>query len=60
VPWTQRLWPIVIFTVIAFLWLERIRQRTLAEFPHEPPPRLPGLRRRPEPTAVTETGGTTQ
>jgi hypothetical protein len=60
VPWTQRLWPIVIFTVIAFLWLERIRHRTLAEFPHEPPPRLPGLRRRPEPTAVTETGGTTQ
>jgi hypothetical protein len=56
VPWTQRLWPIVIFTVIAFLWLERIRQRTLAEFPDEPPPRLPGLRRRP----VTESGGSTQ
>jgi hypothetical protein len=56
VPWTQRLWPIVIFTVIAFLWLERIRQRTLAEFPHEPPPRLPGLRRGP----VTESGGSTQ
>jgi hypothetical protein len=56
VPWTQRLWPIVIFTVIAFLWLERIRQRTLAEFPNEPPPRLPGLRRGP----VTESGGSTQ
>jgi hypothetical protein len=55
VPWTQRLLPIVIFTVIAFLWLERIRQRTLAEFPDEPPPRLPGLRR-----PVTESGGTTQ
>jgi hypothetical protein len=56
VPWTQRLGPIVIFTVIAFLWLERIRQRTLAEFPDEPPPRLPGLRRRP----VTESGGSSQ
>jgi hypothetical protein len=55
VPWTQRLVPIVIFTVIAFLWLERIRQRTLAEFPNEPPPRLPGLRR-----PVTESGGSTQ
>jgi hypothetical protein len=55
VPWTQRLLPIVIFTVIAFLWLERIRQRTLAEFPDEPPPRLPGLRR-----PVTESGGITQ
>jgi hypothetical protein len=60
VPWTQRLWPIVIFTVIAFLWLERIRHRTLAEFPDEPPPRLPGLRRSREPTTVTDTGGTTQ
>lgn len=56
VPWTQRLGTIVIFTVIAFLWLERIRQRTLAEFPDEPPPRLPGLRRAP----VTESGGSTQ
>jgi len=55
VPWTQRLGTIAIFTVIAFLWLERIRHRTLAEFPDEPPPRLPGLRRRP----VTETGGST-
>jgi hypothetical protein len=60
VPWTQRLWPILIFTVIAFLWLERIRQRTLAEFPNEPPPRLPGIRRGPEPTTVTDTGGTSQ
>jgi hypothetical protein len=56
VPWTQRLVTIVIFTVIAFVWLERIRQRTLAEFPDEPPPSLSGLRRRP----VTESGGSTQ
>jgi hypothetical protein len=56
VPWTQRLGTIVIFTVIAFVWLERIRHRTLAEFPNEPPPRLPGLRRRP----ATESGGSTQ
>jgi hypothetical protein len=47
VPWTQRPVTILIFTVIAFLWLERIRQRTLAEFPDEPPPRLPSLRREP-------------
>jgi hypothetical protein len=60
VPWTQRFWPIVIFTVLAFAWLERIRPRTLAEFPNEPPSRLPGLRRKPEAGAVTEPGGTTQ
>lgn len=58
VPWTQRFWPLVIFTVIAFAWLERIRHRSLAEFPDEPPPRFPGLRRRP--TNVTEPGGTAQ
>jgi hypothetical protein len=56
VPWTQRLLTIVIFTVIAFVWLERIRHRTLVEFPDEPPPRLPGLRRGP----VTESGGSSQ
>jgi hypothetical protein len=56
VPWTQNIWTILIFTVIAFLWLELIRRRTLAEFPDEPPPRLPGLRRAP----VTESGGSTQ
>lgn len=46
VPWTQRFWPIVIFTVIAFLWLERIRYRTVSEFPDEPPPSLSGMRPR--------------
>jgi hypothetical protein len=60
VPWTQRFWTIVVFTVLAFVWLERIRHRTLDEFPDEPPPRLPGLRRKPEPGAATEAGGTTQ
>jgi hypothetical protein len=40
VPWTQRFWPIVIFTVIAYLWLERIRRVTLAEFPDQPMPRV--------------------
>jgi hypothetical protein len=48
VPWTQRPVTILIFTVIAFLWLERIRHVTLAEFPNEPPPRLPSLRRAPQ------------
>jgi hypothetical protein len=46
VPWTQRVWPIVIFTVLAFVWLERMRRRTVSEFPDEPPPRLGGLRPR--------------
>jgi hypothetical protein len=46
VPWTQRLWPIVIFTVIAFAWLEQIRRRSVAEFPDEPPPRFADLRPR--------------
>jgi hypothetical protein len=46
VPWTQRFWPIVIFTVIAFAWLERIRYRTVSEFPDEPAPRLGDLRPR--------------
>ena len=40
VPWTQRLWGIVIFTVLAFLWLELIRRLTLEQFPDEPAPRL--------------------
>jgi hypothetical protein len=57
VPWTQRPLTILIFTVIAFVWLERIRHTTLAEFPDEPPPRLPGLRRGQEPTTVAESGG---
>ncbi|HVG74342.1 MAG TPA: SHOCT domain-containing protein [Thermoleophilaceae bacterium] len=40
VPWTQRWWGILIFTVLAFLWLEWIRRSTLEQFPDEPPPRL--------------------
>ena len=40
VPWTQRFWTIVVFTVGAFAWLEWIRRRTLDEFPEQPPPRL--------------------
>jgi hypothetical protein len=40
VPWTQRLWGIAIFTVLAFLWLELIRRLTLEQFPDEPAPRL--------------------
>jgi hypothetical protein len=40
VPWTQRFWTIVIFTVLAFAWLERIRHRAVEEFPDEPAPRL--------------------
>jgi Short C-terminal domain len=40
VPWSQRLWGIVIFTVLAFAWLELIRRRTLEEFPDQPAPRI--------------------
>jgi hypothetical protein len=41
VPWTQRLWGIVIFTVLAYLWLEWVRRQTLEQFPDEAPPRMP-------------------
>jgi hypothetical protein len=40
VPWTQRFWTIVVFTVAAFVWLEWIRRRTVEEFPEQPPPRI--------------------
>jgi hypothetical protein len=40
VPWTQRLWGIAIFTVLAYLWLELIRRSTLEQFPDEPAHRL--------------------
>jgi hypothetical protein len=46
VPWTQNFWTILIFTVIAFAWLERIRHRTVSEFPDEPAPTWSGLRPR--------------
>ena len=36
VPWTRRLWGIAIFTVLAYLWLELVRRRTLEQFPDEP------------------------
>src|SRR3954454_14449984 len=41
VPWTQRVWGIAIFIVLAFVWLEWVRRRTLEQFPDEPPPRMP-------------------
>ena len=48
VPWTQRWWGILIFTVLAFAWLEWIRRSTLEQFPDEPAPqvslRVPGRR----------------
>ena len=40
VPWTQRWWGILIFTILAFAWLEWIRRKTLEQFPDEPPPQL--------------------
>jgi hypothetical protein len=53
VPWTQRFWTIVVFTIAAFAWLEWIRRRTLEEFPEEPPPRI-SLR---SPRAAYDPGG---
>ena len=45
VPWTQKIVPLLIFTVGAFGWLEWIRARTLEEFPEglvqAPPPEPP-------------------
>jgi hypothetical protein len=41
VPWTQKVWGIAIFTVLAFLWLEWVRRQTIEQFPDEPPPRMP-------------------
>jgi hypothetical protein len=40
VPWTQRFWPIVLFTLAAYAWLEWMRRRTIEEFPDEPAPSL--------------------
>jgi hypothetical protein len=53
VPWTQRFWTIVAFTVAAFAWLEWIRRRTLEEFPAQGPPRI-SLR---SPRAAYDHGG---
>jgi hypothetical protein len=41
VPWTQKIWGIAIFTVLAYLWLEFVRRQTLEQFPDEKPPRMP-------------------
>jgi hypothetical protein len=32
VPWTRSTWPILVFTIAAFIWLERVRHVTLAQF----------------------------
>jgi hypothetical protein len=40
VPWTRSLWGILIFTILAFLWLEFVRRETLEQFPDEPAPQL--------------------
>jgi hypothetical protein len=32
VPWTQKFWPVLVFAIFAFVWLERVRHRTLEEF----------------------------
>jgi hypothetical protein len=32
VPWTQKFWAVLIFAIAAFVWLERVRHRTLEEF----------------------------
>ncbi|HEX6620490.1 MAG TPA: hypothetical protein VF024_12560 [Solirubrobacteraceae bacterium] len=32
VPWTRSFWPLLVFAIAAFVWLERVRRVTLAEF----------------------------
>jgi hypothetical protein len=32
VPWTRSTWPLLIFTIVAFIWLERVRHVTLEQF----------------------------
>ena len=32
VPWTRSFWPVLIFAIAAFIWLERVRHVTLAQF----------------------------
>jgi hypothetical protein len=32
VPWTRSFWPLVVFTIAAFAWLEIVRRRTLEQF----------------------------
>ena len=54
VPWTQRFWTIVVFTIAAFVWLEWIRRRTLDEFPDQPPPRISLRSSRAAPTRGDE------
>jgi hypothetical protein len=54
VPWTQRFWTILVFTVAAFAWLEWIRRRTLEEFPDQAAPRLSWRSRAPRDTEVTQ------
>jgi hypothetical protein len=41
VPWTTKIIPVLVFTGAAFLWLEWIRSRTLAEFTGDAAPREP-------------------
>jgi hypothetical protein len=40
VPWTRSFWPLLIFTIAAFIWLERVRHRTLEQFGDVPPGEL--------------------
>ena len=54
VPWTQRWWGILVFTAIAFAWLEWIRGRTLEEFPDQPAPRFSWRSRAPRDREVTQ------
>ena len=32
VPWTRSFWPLLVFAIAAFVWLERVRHVTLAQF----------------------------
>jgi hypothetical protein len=60
VPWTQKPLTILIFTVLAYAWLELLRHRTLEQFPDQPPPTLPLMRRGAGAPATSQPGGTNQ
>jgi hypothetical protein len=50
VPWTRSFWPLIVFTIAAFIWLELVRRRTVVEFgPGDlPDPIAPAVHNEPD------------
>jgi hypothetical protein len=36
VPWTRNVWAMLVLAILAYIWLERVRHVTVAEFPDVP------------------------